>query len=282
MTKHIRFAPGALLFVAAVWGSTFVLMKPAIDRQDVNSFLSTRFAFAAIALVILRPKVLTLFNRDLLAKGLFAGCFLGIGYILQTLGLARTGAAITGFVTGLYVVLTPLVGAFFFQKKISIKTWVYIFMATIGLALLSLHGWSVGTGEILVLGSALAFTGHIISLEKWSSGRDTYALTIIQLTTCAFISGIASLKNGYHPPPDRGVWAVIVFTALFATAFAFIIQTWAQAHIASTKVAVILTMEVVFAAIFAVVFGGETLTWQVGAGGTLVLASMYLIVLQEA
>ena len=101
MTKHIRFAPGALLFVAAVWGSTFVLMKPAIDRQDVNSFLSTRFAFAAIALVILRPKVLTLFNRDLLAKGLFAGCFLGIGYILQTLGLARTGAAITGFVTGL-------------------------------------------------------------------------------------------------------------------------------------------------------------------------------------
>jgi drug/metabolite transporter (DMT)-like permease len=282
MTKHLRLAPAALLAVAALWGGTFFLMKTAIARQDVNSFLFTRFLVAVVAMVLIRPRFFRNLSKDIIAKGFFAGCFLATGYILQTLGLARTTAAVTGFVTGLYVVLTPLIASVLFHKKIARKTWFYISIATVGLGLLSLHGWSVGTGELLVLGSALAYAGHIISLEKWSSGRDTYALTIVQLATCALLSGLASLRAGYHAPPDRGVWAVVIYTALFATAFAFIVQTWAQAHIASTKVAVILTMEVVFAALFAVIFGGESLTLQVGVGGAFVLSAMYLIVLDEA
>ncbi len=282
MTKHLRLAPGALLAVAALWGATFFMMKDAIGRQDVSSFLFSRFIVAVVALIALRPQVLKMLSKDLLAKGFFSGCFLAAGYILQTFGLARTTAAVTGFVTGLYVVLTPLIGAIFMHQKITRKTWLYIAIATVGLAFLSLHGWSVGTGEILVLGSALAYAGHIISLEKWSTGRDAYALTVVQLGTCALFAGLATLRTGYQAPPDGGVWAVVIFTALFATAFAFIIQTWAQAHIASTKVAVILTMEVVFAAFFAVLFGGERLTLQVGLGGALVVTAMYLIVLQEA
>ncbi len=282
MTKHIRLAPAALLAVAALWGGTFFSMKSAILRQDVNSFLFTRFLVAVVAMALLRPKFFRHLSKDVIAKGFFAGCFLATGYILQTLGLARTTAAVTGFVTGLYVVLTPIIGSVLFHKKISRRTWLYIGIATVGLALLSLHGWSVGTGEVLVLGSAAAYAGHIISLEKWSSGRDTYALTIVQLATCALLSGLASLWSGYHAPPDTGVWTVVIYSALFATAFAFIVQTWAQAHIASTKVAVILTMEVVFAAFFAIVFGGESLTLQVGIGGALVLSAMYLIVLHDA
>jgi drug/metabolite transporter (DMT)-like permease len=90
------------------------------------------------------------------------------------------------------------------------------------------------------------------------------------------------LRSGYQLPPDRGVWGVVVFTAIFATAIAFIIQTWSQAHMTSTKVAVILTMEVVFAAVFAVIFGGERLTLQIALGGALVVGAMYMIVLQEA
>ena len=123
---------------------------------------------------------------------------------------------------------------------------------------------------------------HIIALEQWSSGRDAYALTIVQLATCALLSGLASLKDGFHTPPDRGVWGVVIFTAIFATAIAFIVQTWSQAHMASTKVAVILTMEVVFAAFFAVLFGGETLTLQIALGGVLVVTAMYFIVLAQA
>ncbi len=279
---RLRLAPIALLSVAAMWGAAFVLMKDAIQREDVNSFLFTRFAVAAIVLLILRPKVITHFSRDLVFKGIIAGSFLGFGYILQTLGLARTTAAVTGFVTGMYVIATPLIAALVLHQKVSRRTWTYVLIAAVGLALLSLHGWSVGTGELLVLCSSIAFASHIIALGQWSSGRDAYALTIIQLATCALLAGLASLRAGYHPPPDRGVWGVVIFTAIFATAIAFIIQTWSQAHMSSTKVAVILTMEVVFAAIFAVIFGGERLTLQIALGGALVVSAMYMIVLQEA
>jgi drug/metabolite transporter (DMT)-like permease len=279
---RLRLAPIALLAVAAMWGAAFVLMKDAIKRQDVNSFLFTRFAVAAVVMVLLKPKVIKLFSRDLVTKGFIAGCFLGTGYILQTLGLARTTAAVTGFVTGMYVIATPLIAALVLHQRISRRIWAYVLIATAGLGLLSLHGWSVGIGELLVFFSAIAFASHIIALGQWSSGRDAYALTVIQLATCAFIAGLASLKSGYQLPPDRGVWGVVVFTAIFATAIAFIIQTWSQAHMTSTKVAVILTMEVVFAAIFAVIFGGERLTLHIAFGGALVVGAMYMIVLQEA
>jgi drug/metabolite transporter (DMT)-like permease len=107
-------------------------------------------------------------------------------------------------------------------------------------------------------------------------------MTITQLTMCAAMTGVASAFEGYSAPPDSGVWAVVVFTAVFATAIAFIVQTWSQAHMSATKVAVILTMEVVFAAFFAIIFAGERLTLQAALGGILVVTAMYLIVLKES
>ena len=256
-------------------------MKDAIERQSVNNFLFTRFSVAVIAMLLIRPQSVKHFNKDLLQRGGIAGVFLGFGYIAQTLGLARTGAAITGFITGLYVVLTPLLAWLVLREKISRFIWLCILLATVGLGLLSIRGFSVGFGEMLVLASAFFFAAHIIALSKWSSGRDAYAMTIIQLSVCALLSGIASIPEGYSPPPDAGVWSVVVFTAVFATAIAFIVQTWSQAHMSATKVAVILTMEVVFAAVFAILFGGERLTLQIALGGIMVVVAMYLIVLKE-
>jgi len=279
---QLKLAPWALLTVAAAWGGAFVLMKPAIERQSVNSFLTTRFVVAVFAMVALRPRVLRQINREVLLKGSVAGLFLGAGYIFQTLGLARTGAAITGFVTGLYVVLTPLLAAVFLKERINKFTWFCVALATVGLALLSLRGWSIGIGEALVFVSAIAFAAHIVTLSKWSFGIDAYALTIVQLSICALLTGVISLGQGYEKPTDLGVWGVVIFTALICTAVAFIVQTWSQAHMSSTKVAVILTMEVVFAAIFAVLFGGESLTLQVTLGGIMVVTAMYLIVMKEA
>jgi drug/metabolite transporter (DMT)-like permease len=279
---QLKLAPWALLTVSAAWGFSFVVMKSAIERQSVNNFLFTRFVLAVLVMILIRPQVVKLFNRDLLLRGFGAGFFLGGGYIFQTIGLANTGAAITGFVTGLYVVLTPLFAALIFKDRISKTTWLYVLMATLGLGLLSLQGWSVGFGELMVFLSAIAFAAHITALSKWSAGRDVYAMTITQLMMCAMITGVASAFEGYSLPPDYGVWAVVVFTAVFATAIAFIVQTWSQAHMSATKVAVILTMEVVFAAIFAVIFGGERLSFQEALGGILVVTAMYLIVLKEA
>jgi len=278
---QLRLAPWALLTVSAAWGFSFIVMKDAIQRQSVNNFLFTRFTLAVIVMILIRPQVIKLFNKDLLQRGGLAGIFLGLGYIAQTLGLERTGAAITGFVTGLYVVLTPVIAAIVLKEKITKFTWYCIALATFGLGLLSIRGFSVGVGEMFVLASAFLFAAHIIALSKWSSGRDVYAMTVIQLTMCAILAGLASAVEGYSLPPDRGVWGVVIFTAVFATAVAFIVQTWSQAHMSATKVAVILTMEVVFAALFAIVFGGETLTLQTAIGGVLVVVAMYLIVLKE-
>jgi drug/metabolite transporter (DMT)-like permease len=258
-------------------------MKDAIERQTVNNFLFSRFAVAVIVMLAIRPQCIKYFNKDLLLRGSAAGLFLGGGYILQTLGLARTGAAITGFITGLYVVFTPLIAAVVLKARITKLTWICVGIATLGLALLSLQGWSIGFGELLVLGSAFGFGAHIIALGKWSSGRDAYAMTVVQLTVCAIMSGTASIfEGGYQLPPDGGVWATVIFTAVICTAVAFVIQTWSQAHMTTTKVAVILTMEVVFAALFAIVFGGETLTLQKALGGLLVLVAMFVIVTKES
>lgn len=278
---QLKLAPWALLTVSAAWGLSFVVMKDAIQRQSVNNFLFTRFTLAVIVMILIRPQTIKLFNKDLLQRGGLAGIFLGLGYIAQTLGLERTGAAITGFITGLYVVLTPLIASFVLKEKITKFTWFCIAVATFGLGLLSIRGFSVGIGEMFVLASAVLFAAHIIALSKWSSGRDVYAMTVIQLTMCAILAGLASAVEGYSLPPDRGVWSVVIFTAVFATAVAFIVQTWSQAHMSATKVAVILTMEVVFAAIFAILFGGERLTLQSAIGGVLVVVAMYLIVLKD-
>ena len=271
-------APWALLAVAAMWGISFVWMKDILDQQDVYSFLVSRFVVAALVMLVANPKVITRLNRELLIKGSLIGTALGPGYIFQTLGLERTTPAITGFITGLYVVLTPLIGALILKEKLTIQAWFYIALATVGLGVLSITGLSIGTGELFVLISAFLFAAHILLLSRWSKDFDAYTLTFVQLATCAVVSGVPASVNGFVAPPDTQVWAVVVFTAVFATFFAFVIQTWAQARISATKVAVILTMEVVFAALFSVALGAEPLTLRILLGGSMVLVAMIMIV----
>lgn len=271
-------APWALLAVAAMWGISFVWMKDILDQQDVYSFLVSRFVVAALVMMVANPKVITRLNRELLIKGSLIGTALGLGYIFQTLGLERTTPAITGFITGLYVVLTPLIGALILKEKLTIQAWFYIALATAGLGVLSITGLSIGTGELFVLISAFLFAAHILLLSRWSKDFDAYTLTFVQLATCAVVSGVPASINGFVAPPDTQVWAVVAFTAVFATFFAFVIQTWAQARISATKVAVILTMEVVFAALFSVALGAEPLTLRILLGGSMVLVAMIMIV----
>jgi drug/metabolite transporter (DMT)-like permease len=274
----LALAPWALLAVAAMWGISFVWMKDILDQQDVYSFLVSRFVFAALVMLVIHPKLIAKLNRELLVKGSVIGTTLGLGYIFQTLGLERTTPAITGFITGLYVVLTPLIGALILKEKLTIQAWFYVALATIGLGVLSISGFSIGAGELFVLVSAFLFAAHILLLSRWSKSFDAYTLTFVQLATCAVVSGVPASLNGFVAPPDLQVWAVVIFTAVFATFFAFVIQTWAQARISATKVAVILTMEVVFAAIFSVALGAEPLTLRILVGGSMVLIAMIMIV----
>ena len=279
--KH-KLASWLLLLVAMSWGLAFVTMKDALGRQSVNSFLFYRFALAAVALVIVHPQIFKKLDKDVIKHGGITGIFLAAGFIFQTYGLDMTGAAVTGFITGLYVVATPLFEQFFGGQKLGRIVWISIAIATTGLGLLSLKGFSVGIGELLVLISALCYTGQIIGLSKWSEGRDVWAMTFMQIVVVALITGIAAMLEGFQSPPDSGVWGVIIFTAVVCTVTAFIIQTWSQSILESTKAAVIMTMEVVFSALFAVTLGGEVLSARTLIGGLLVVISMYTIVFHES
>jgi len=278
MKDNKVFSAVILTAVAAIWGSAFLSMKGTLERLDVNSFLAWRFTIATLFLILIRPSVLKKIDLPFLKKGVILGAFLSSGYIFQSFGLTLTTVSNTGFITGLYVVLTPIVAAVILRKNITLVEWLAVLVATAGLALLSFNGFKFGIGEFLVLVSALLFAFHIVGLGEWSKGLDTYALTVLQLGTCAVVTFIASLKSGFATPPDSGVWWSIIYTALFATALAFIVQTWAQSFIAPSSVAVILAMEVVFAAGFGIWLLDEPVTLRIALGGILVIASMYLII----
>ena len=267
--------------VAVIWGGAFLSMKGTLERLDVNSFLAWRFMFATLLLIAIRPSVLKKIDRPFFKKGAILGLFLSSGYIFQSFGLTLTTVSNTGFITGLYVVITPIVAAVILRKNITLVEWFAVLVATIGLALLSFNGFHFGIGEFLVLVSALLFAIHIVGLGEWSKGLDTYALTVLQLGTCAVVTFIASFKSGFAVPPDSGVWWSIIYTAIFATALAFIVQTWAQSFIAPSTVGVILAAEVVFAAGFGIWLLDEPVTLRIALGGLLVLASMYLIILLD-
>ena len=278
MKDNKVFSAVILTAVAAIWGRAFLSMKGTLERLDVNSFLAWRFTIATLFLIAIRPSVLKKFDLPFIKKGAILGIFLGSGYIFQSFGLTLTTVSNTGFITGLYVVLTPIVAAVILRKNITLVEWFAVLVATAGLALLSFNGFEFGLGEFLVLVSALLFAFHIVGLGEWSKGLDTYALTVLQLGTCAVVTFLASFKSGFSMPPDSGVWWSIIYTALFATSLAFIVQTWAQSFIAPSSVAVILAMEVVFAAGFGIWLLDEPVTLRIALGGILVIASMYLII----
>ena len=168
------------------------------------------------------------------------------------------------------------------KKRIPAKAWGAVFLATIGLAFLSLEGFAISFGAVLVLVSAIFFAAHIVSLGEWSAGRDVYAMTIVQLAMCGILTTIGAIPDGIMLPPNSEVWWVVIFTALCGTAIAFVIQTWAQSVMSPTTVAVLLTTETVWAAFFAVAVGGENLTLRIIIGGILVLFAMYQIIILDS
>jgi drug/metabolite transporter (DMT)-like permease len=276
MTKS-SWAVLSLIFVAIVWGAGFVLMKDAIDDQPVFDFLATRFTLATLVMIAIRPQVLSAINRQTLFRGSVLGVMLGLAYITQTIGLDLTTAAITGFLTGLYVVFTPLLFWFVFKKKVDKKVIVGTTLALTALLFISFNGISFDPGQVWLIACALLFAGHIIGLSFWSNAKDIYPLTVIQLAAGSVVCWLGALPDGYQPPPNTFVWGTVVFTAVFATAMAFLIQTWAQSIMDPSRVAIILTGEIVFAAVIAVAVGQEVLAARTIIGGVLIVVAMLIV-----
>jgi drug/metabolite transporter (DMT)-like permease len=263
--------------VTAVWGSTFFLIRDLVAHVPSADFLAVRFAIAAVVMfVVFRRQTLALGRADLLT-GVGLGVLYGAAQLLQTTGLEHTDASVSGFVTGTYVVLTPVFGALLFRDRIPGSTWLAVGLATAGLAVLSLRGLAIGYGEALTLASAALYALHIIGLGRYSRAHTATGLATVQAFVIAALCLVAAVPDGVTLPADRGQWTSLLYMALVAGAGALWAQTWAQSHLPATRAAIVMTLEPVFAAFFAVVAGGERLTARMLGGGALVLTAMYVV-----
>ena len=271
-----------LLATTAVWGGAFLVMKDSLVRQDVYSFLASRFILAAAFMFFYKPKSLTGLDRKFVKRAVLIGLLLCSGFIFQTYGLTQTTVSNTGFITGLYLVFTPLISWILLKREIFKVQWLAVLVATIGLYFISFNGISFGIGEILVLISALLFAGQIVALGEWSDGENTYALTLIQILVSAVIFFALSLKDGFQLPPDNGVWSAVFYTAFFATFLGQLIQVKAQSVMSATVAGVLLAMETPFALFFGLYFDNDPITLRIISGGTLVLIAMALVIWSDS
>jgi drug/metabolite transporter (DMT)-like permease len=276
-TSSPAIARVALVGICAVWGSTFLIVQNAINKMPVPDFLAFRFTIAAVVMILLRPQCLRGMTRKGFLRGIGLGTVLGLGYIAQTYGLMFASATVSGFITGMYVVLTPIMSWLILRQKINRITLFAVALATMGLAFLSLRGWVVGTGEMLTLACAVFYALHIVGLGVWSVEYEPYGFSLIQIATVAVITLIAASPGGITIPPDAATWATVAVTAVLATALAFLVQTWAQSLVSATSAAVTMTMEPVFAGLFGVLLGGNLLTPQIIIGAVSILAAMLIV-----
>ena len=268
----------AMISIAAVWGSSFVVMKDSLERQNVFSFLSSRFILAALLMFLYKPGVFRGLTNKFISRGIIAGILLGSGYIFQTYGLTKTTVSNTGFITGLYLVFTPLISLIILKRHVLKIQWLAVIVATIGLFFISYNGVTIGLGEILVLISAFIYGAHFVALGEWSDGKNTYALTFIQVVTVAALTSIFAFKDGFQIAPDSTVWIAILYTAFFATFLGFLIQTKAQSVMSATVASVLLATETPFAVFFGLYFHSDPLTLRIITGGSLVMAAMALVI----
>lgn len=275
--RHATLATVGLVAVTAVWGSTFFLIKDLVARMAVADFLAVRFLIAALTMVLLFHRHLLQLSGREWGQGVVLGAIYGIAQLLQTSGLEHTSASISGFATGMYVVFTPLLGTVLLRQRLPSVTWIAVLLSVGGLALLALRGLSIGYGVWLTLASAALYGLHIVGLGAWSRPGSAFALSSVQMVVIAAVCLLATLPKGPSLPPDGGAWLAVVYMALVAGAGAMLVQTWAQAHLSPTRAAIVMTLEPVFAAGFAVVFGSDALTWRMAVGGALILAAMYLV-----
>lgn len=264
----------ALIIVTAVWGSTYFMMKGLLNQVDVLDFLAIRFLLAAVCVVPLFWKRLLKARKKTWQQGFCLGLIYAIGQVLQTYGLQFTDPSISGFITGMYVVMTPLLVWALFGIRIRPEVFFAVGLATAGLMVLSLKGFSFGYGETVTLVSALLYALHIVLLARWAKTNHPVDLAVIQLLVLGIVHPLIALPGGISFSGGPRFWVVIFYLALVVAVVTLFLQTWAQSYMGASRAAIIMTTEPVFAAGFSFIFGQETPTFRVFMGGALVLAAM--------
>ncbi|TMM27936.1 MAG: DMT family transporter [Actinobacteria bacterium] len=263
-----------LVVVTAIWGVTFVQVKDAVALYPLFAFLALRFAIASCTLAPGLRRVRTLGAGGVGAAAL-AGSLVGAGYVLQTAGLQRTSVSSTGFITGMYVVLTPLIALALFRARIGVLTWAGIGLATAGLALLSgVHAGSV-VGDVLVLAGAAVYSLQIVLMERYAPRYDAIAFTLVEmLAAFGGLAVVAAALGDLRMPHGWTVWGALVVTGVFASALGYLAQTWAQRRATATQTALAFTLEPVWTAFFGFTLAGDRLGAVAWLGCVLIMAGI--------
>jgi drug/metabolite transporter (DMT)-like permease len=266
-------ADALLVLITAVWGITFVTVKDALDSADTFTFLALRFGTGAVAaFLVARGQVL---RRSFVRSGAILSALLFIGFALQTQGLALTTPSRSAFITGLSVVLVPVVSFALFRRRPRLPSLVGIGFAVAGLYLLtgvaSADGSQALRGDFLTLGCAVAYAFHISLTERFAPQQGAVALVAIQLAGVSLLSGLAIPLVPHHVTWTPGFVGAFVFCGVVASAGAITVQTWAQARTSAVRAALIFSLEPVFAAAYSVLVGRERLGLREIAGGALIV-----------
>lgn len=264
-----------LLAITAVWGVTFVQVKDALLVYPLFAFLAVRFWIAAGTLALPARGRLRGLGREGWLAGTGLGLLLALGYALQTAGLERTTVSSTGFITGLYVVFTPLFALALFGTRVGAAAWVGVGLSTVGLALLS--GVDAGrlAGDLLVLAGSAAYSLQIALMERFAPRHDAVAFTQAEMLACAAGFSLVAAGLGEWEVPSGGtVWAALLVTGVFASALGFLVQTWAQRRVSAARTALAFAMEPVFAALFGIWLAGDRLGLPAWAGAALIMAGI--------
>jgi drug/metabolite transporter (DMT)-like permease len=264
----------ALVGVAAIWGATFTVVQDAIEKLPTMAFLGYRFIAATLIVAVVFRRSLPRLGAAGVRAGLWMGAFLTAGYVLQTLALERTSASNAGFITGLFVVITPLIAALVLRERIGATAWVAAGASAVGLFLLS-GANGLNSGDLLALVCAFAFALHILATSRGARSHDAGALLVVQLGVCGvFCLVVGAVEGELEAPPDASVWWALVITAVFASAVAYFVQTYAQRHAPPARTALILASEPAFAGLFGWVLAGDRLSAVSWLGAVLIMAAI--------
>ena len=263
-----------LLVTALIWGSTFLIVKDAINLKTFPPFIfaAIRFSLAAVCIIFLVD--FKSIRKNILGPSL-CGLVLFIGYGFQNYGLEATTPTNSAFITSISVLMVPIILYIFKIEKISLKIWMSVLLAFIGIQMISPSGFNVG--DKLTFGCALSFAIHIIMQDRFDKEK-IINFFVIQSSVAALLSFFASLFVEDITQvvfSDEAIIAILI-TGILGTTFALLVMIWAQKILSATETAIIIAMEPVFAALFSVYFGYEVLTYISYLGCFVVVSAIIL------
>lgn len=278
-----RNAEIAMLVVTILWGASFVAGKLILDSTTPLYYSSIRFIGATILLGLVYHKRLRKLDKSTLIAGSLIGVALGIGYILQTVGLNYTTASKAGFLTGLYVILVPVLECISNRSKPRANEIWGILLATIGLGVLSLDGsFRIGFGDAMVFLGAISFSISVILISRFAINHDPILLTIVQIALTAVLALFFAMVLEPTVPIevfDINLILLLLFAIFFGTAVNTVAQNWAQSKISATSAALILVLEPVFAGLFGYLLLGDPLGIREMSGSMLIIGGMLVTLL---